>query len=130
MASIRRRASSAPRPRSATVAGPEKPNMSECPQKDITMTGTENDSHNGHSSLPTNDRKSRFVVPRKRGAWRKGDTQEQILLDYLATGRTITPSEGVQLIGCKDASATVCRLRQAGWTIHSEKHRSANGDRI
>lgn len=47
--------------------------------------------------------------------------QNQVILEYLKTGKTLTPLQALNKFGCFRLAARVYSLRQDGWPILSER---------
>jgi hypothetical protein len=49
------------------------------------------------------------------------ETQNQMVLNYLKTGKVLTPIEALDLFGCFRLSARVYELKDKGWPIHCKR---------
>ncbi len=57
-------------------------------------------------------------------------SQEQQILEYLQSGKTITIWESIQLFHCTRLSGRIYDLKKAGHNIHSEPIQGENGKRF
>ncbi len=49
------------------------------------------------------------------------ETQNQMVLNYLKTGKILTPLEALEQFGCFRLSARIYELKNRGWPIHCER---------
>ena len=57
-------------------------------------------------------------------------TQSQRILDYLATGKSLTPLEALHKFGCLRLGARIYDLRCAGHKIKSHLYRTRSGANV
>lgn len=55
------------------------------------------------------------------------EAQNQMVLDYLKTGKILTPIEALDLFGCFRLSARIYELKSDGWPIHCDRRKLDNG---
>lgn len=48
-------------------------------------------------------------------------TQTNLILEYLKTGKVLTPLEALDMFGCFRLSARIYELKDMGWPIHCER---------
>lgn len=53
-------------------------------------------------------------------------SQNEMVLEHLMTGRSITPLEAIGVYGIYRLAARVCELKKAGYVIESEVRRDKN----
>jgi len=53
-----------------------------------------------------------------------------MVLEYLKSGKILTPLEALQLFGCFRLSARIYELKDKGWPIHCERKELDNGKRV
>jgi hypothetical protein len=49
------------------------------------------------------------------------EAQNLQILNYLKTGKTITPLQALQMFGCFRLAARIYDLKNKGWPIHCER---------
>ena len=53
--------------------------------------------------------------------------QNEMILQYLKTGKTLTPIEALDMFGCFRLASRVYDLKQAGWPVTCDKRDVGNG---
>ena len=56
--------------------------------------------------------------------------QQERVLAWLRAGKTLTPMEALEHIGCMRLAARIYDLRKAGWPIVTEEHSLGNGRKV
>lgn len=57
-------------------------------------------------------------------------SQTDRILDYLLTGKSITPLEALDLFGCFRLGARIADIRQKGYLVYSEFITTPTGKRV
>lgn len=57
------------------------------------------------------------------------ESQNQQILDYLKTGKVLTPIEALDMFQCFRLSARIYELKDSGWPIMCERKR-VNSDKV
>lgn len=55
------------------------------------------------------------------------ESQNQMILDYLKTGKILTPLEALDMFGCLRLSGRIYELKNQGWPILSERRALDSG---
>lgn len=55
------------------------------------------------------------------------EAQNQMIINYLKTGKILTPLEALDMFGCLRLSARIYDLKDMGWPIHCERKPTDNG---
>lgn len=55
------------------------------------------------------------------------EVQNQMVLNYLKTGKILTPLEALDMFGCLRLSARIYELKSAGWPILCERMKTNSG---
>lgn len=55
------------------------------------------------------------------------EAQNQMIINYLKTGKILTPLEALDMFGCLRLSARIYDLKDKGWPIHCERKPTNNG---
>jgi Helix-turn-helix domain len=55
------------------------------------------------------------------------ESQRQQILEYLKTGKTLTPLDALELFGCFRLSARIYELKDSGWPIHCDRRSTESG---
>jgi len=57
-------------------------------------------------------------------------SQNQEILSYLKTGKTITPLDALNMFGCLRLSGRIFDLKDDGWPIHCQRLKLDNGKMV
>lgn len=58
------------------------------------------------------------------------ESQNLMVLEYLKSGKTLTPIDALDLFGCFRLAGRIYELKDEGWPIHCERKLVQSGKRV